>query len=147
MNAKRLILAVLVVFVAVWVTDFLIHGVWLQSTYKETAHLWRTEEEMVRHMGWMFLGQFLASLIFVILWAAGFASRSSLRLAGCYGLLMAAFQQAITLIMHAVQPMPVALSAKWFLAGLAQGVLMGLLVFFVYKPKPGAATAPETARA
>ena len=33
-------------FVGVWITDFLIHGVWLQSTYKETMSLWRPEAEM-----------------------------------------------------------------------------------------------------
>jgi len=33
------------------------------------------------------------------------------------------------------QPLLANLAVKWFISGLAQGVLMGVLVFFVYKPK------------
>ena len=33
MNPKRLLLAIVAVFVGVWVTDFIIHGVLLQNTY------------------------------------------------------------------------------------------------------------------
>jgi len=29
MNIKRLILAIVVAFVVLWVTDFLIHGIWM----------------------------------------------------------------------------------------------------------------------
>ena len=56
---------------------------------------------------------------------------------------MGLFSQATTLITYAVQPFPASLAVKWFLAGVVQGVLMGLLVFFVYKPKPEEAK-PQT---
>jgi len=39
MNPKRLILASVAVFLGVWITDFLIHGVWLANTYKESGWL------------------------------------------------------------------------------------------------------------
>jgi hypothetical protein len=32
MNPKRLILAIVVVFVGFWVTSYLIHGLWLNSS-------------------------------------------------------------------------------------------------------------------
>ena len=53
MNTKRLILAIVVAFVVLWVTDFLIHGVWMTSDYRATQQLWRTDAEMQSHMGWM----------------------------------------------------------------------------------------------
>ena len=118
-------------------TDFLIHGVWLQSTYKETMSLWRSEAEMQAHMGWLMLGQFLAASTFVVLWAKGFAESASIRCACLYGLFMSLFGQAATLVTYAVQPFPASLAVKWFLAGVVQGVLLGLLVFLVYKPRPG----------
>jgi len=136
MNPKRLILAIVAVFVGVWVTDFLIHGVWLQNTYKETMSLWRTEAEMQAHMGWLMLGQFLIAATFVVLYAKGFAAMACIRCACLYGLFMGLFSQAMTLITYVVQPFPGSLAVKWFIAGVAQGVLMGVLVFLVYKPKP-----------
>lgn len=136
MNPKRLILAIVAVFVGVFVTDFLIHGVWLQSTYKETMNLWRSETEMRAHMGWLMLGQFLVAATFVVLWAKGFAATACIRCACLYGMFMGLFSQAATLVTYAVQPLPGSLAVKWFIAGVAQGVLMGVLVFFVYKPKP-----------
>ena len=54
---------------------------------------------------------------------------------------MALFAQALTLITYVVQPMPGHLMAKWIIAGLVQGVLMGVVVFFVGRPKAAAVTA------
>lgn len=138
MNPKRLILAVVVVFVGFWVTSFLIHGVWLNPIYKETMNLWRSEAEMQKHMGPMFLGQFLWSVAFVVIWSRSFRTANSLGGSCLYGLLMGVFMQSNSLIMYSVQPMPGHLIAKWVIAGLAQGVLMGVLVFFVGRPKAAA---------
>jgi hypothetical protein len=136
MNPKRLIIAILAVFAGIWITDFLIHGVWLASSYKETANLWRPEAEMQARMGWLMLGQFLAAATFVVLWARGFAATARLGCACMYGLFMGLFSQGTTLVTYSVSPLPSDLAMKWFIAGVFQGVLMGVLVFFVYKPKP-----------
>jgi hypothetical protein len=138
MNPKRLVLAVVAVFVGFWVTSFLIHGVWLNPIYKETMNLWRSEEEMTKHMGWMFLGQLLWSVAFVVIWSKSFSAMNSLCGSCLYGLLMGLFMESNSLIMYCVQPMPGSLIAKWIVAGVAQGVLMGMLVFFVGKPKAAA---------
>ncbi len=135
MNLKRLVLAIIAVFVGVFATDFLIHGVWLKDAYKETASLWRPETEMQRHFGFLLAGQFLATLAFVVLWARGFAATACPSCACLYGLFMGLFAQAATLITYAVQPLPPEIAVKWFVAGVVQGVLMGLLVHLVYKPK------------
>ena len=136
MSTRRLILAIVVVFVGVWLTNFLIHGLWLQSTYKETMNLWRTEDEMRTHMGWLMLGQLLFATIFAVIWSKGFPVTASLGGSCLYGLCMGLFSQASTLVDYAVQPLPSSLAVKWFVAGLAQGVFLGILIFFVGKPKP-----------
>lgn len=141
MNPKRLVLAILAVFIGVFATDFVIHGVWLQGDYKATMSLWRTEAEMQSHMGWLLLGQLVAAATFVVLWAQGFAATARLRCACAYGLFMGLFGQAATLVTFAVQPLPASIAVKWFASGLVQGVLLGLLVFYVYKPKPEEAKA------
>ena len=134
MNPKRLFLAIVSVFVGIWLTDFLIHGIWLKNDYAASMNLWRPEAEMQAHMGWLMLGQFLAATMFVMIWARGFAATACLGCACVYGTCMGLFGQANTLITYAVQPLPAEIAVKWFMAGVAQGVLMGLLVFFVYKP-------------
>ncbi len=136
MNPKRLVLAIVAVFVGVWITDFLIHGLWLQSDYRATMNLWRPEAELQAHMGWLMLGQFLAAAMFVGIWAQGFAGQSCLGCACLYGVVMALFSQAATLITYAVQPLPASIAVKWFGSGVAQGVVMGVIAFFVYRPKP-----------
>ena len=144
MKPTRLILAVVAVFVGVWLTDFLIHGVWLQSTYKETASLWRPEAEMQSHMGWLFLGQFVLSVVFVVIWSKGFPATASLCGSAWYGTFMGLAKQANTLVTYAVQPLPANLAVKWFVSGLVQGALMGLLLYFVARPK-SAQAAPQPA--
>jgi len=69
MNIKRLILAIVVAFIVLWVTDFLIHGVWMTPDYRATQQLWRTDAEMTSRMGWMLCGQLLFVITFVIVWA------------------------------------------------------------------------------
>ena len=135
MNPKRLVLAIVAVFLGIWVTDYLIHGIWLANTYQATASLWRPEAEMQQHIGWLFLGEFLAALTFVVLWAKGPAPTAKPLCAILYGLFMGLYNQATTLITYTVQPLPASLAVKWFVAGIVQGVVLGVIVFFVYKPK------------
>ena len=144
MNMKRLALTTLVVFVGVFITDFLIHSVWLMETYRATASLWRPELEMGQHMGWLLLAQFLWSLAFVTIWARGFAPTAKTPLCAImYGLFMGVFFESSTLVLYAVQPFPGSLAAKWFFANVAQAVVMGLVTYSIYRPAPAATTAPD----
>ncbi|MFM8468574.1 MAG: hypothetical protein ACKODH_01175, partial [Limisphaerales bacterium] len=59
-----------------------------------------------------------------------------------YGLYMGLFSQANTLITYAVQPLPSEIAVKWFLSGAVQGVLLGVLVYFVYPPRVATEPAP-----
>jgi len=134
MKPKRLILTIIAVFVALWATDFLIHGVWLASTYKATMNLWRSDSEMQARMGWLFLGQFLAAFVFVVVWSKGFPATASAGGACLYGVLMGLFLQSNSLITYAVQPLPPSLTVKWICSGLVQGALLGIITFLVYRP-------------
>ena len=64
-NMKRLILSVIAMFVFIFASDFVIHSLLLGKTYKELAHLWRPEAELVSFMPWMMLGQLLIAKFFV----------------------------------------------------------------------------------
>ena len=137
MNFKRLVSAILVGFVFISATDFLIHGLWLKSDYLATASLWRTQAEMGATMKWILVSEILYAVTFVTIWAKGFADRSPcLKCACMYGLFMGLFLQVSTCISYAVSPVPSGLVLKWFFSGLAQTVLLGIVTFFVYKPLP-----------
>jgi hypothetical protein len=142
MNIKRLILAIVVAFIVLWVTDFLIHGVWMTPDYRATQQLWRTDVEMTSRMAWMLGAQLLFVITFVILWAKGFAERTSkISCAVGYAVLMGLFSGAWALIIYVVVPMPGSIAAKWFFAGIAQTILLGLVTFWIYKPAaPGVET-------
>jgi hypothetical protein len=135
MNIKRLLLAILAGWVVVFATDYLIHELWLGPVYAATKPLWRPESEMHTHFCWMLVAQFLIVATFVIVWAKGFAGRS-IGAAVSFGLLMGVFQQTWAIILFVVMPLPAELAIKWFLAGLVQAVLLGIVTSFVYKPAP-----------
>lgn len=139
MNTKRLVLAVVAVFIGVWVTDFLIHGVWLKADYAATSTLWRSEAEMGKHFPFLLAGQFLASLMFVLIWAH--AGIKTLARACAFGLCMGLAKEATTLVLYAVQPFPADLAVKWFFSGAVQATLMGAIAFFTYKSNAPSASA------
>src|SRR4051812_17292295 len=103
MNPKRLLLAIVAVFAGVWLTDYLVHGIWLKSAYQANAALWRPDTDIEARAGWLFLGQFLFTLTFVWIWATGFAARKTVGRACAYGMMMGVFRQAYTFILYAVQ--------------------------------------------
>ena len=135
MNMKRLILAILAGWVVVFATDYLIHELWLGPVYEATKSIWRPEEQMHTHICWMFFAQFLIVATFVIVWAKGFAG-GSMGTAVTFGLLMGAFQQTWAIILFVVLPIPGELAVKWFIGGLVQAVLLGIVTSLVYKPAP-----------
>jgi tryptophan-rich sensory protein len=142
MSPAKIALSVVVMFVATWLTDFLIHAVLLSADYGASKELWRSESDMVSHMGWMFLGQFLAAACMTIVYARGFAHRRSLKEACLFGLLMGLFGQAFVPIFYAVQPLPAMLCVKWIIFGAIQGVILGLVLFAVCKPNRESAPVP-----
>ena len=107
MNIPRLILAIVVGFVVIFGTDFLIHGVWMAPDYQATQQLWRPEAEMNSYRGWMFFAQLLLVFAFVMLWTR-WASTARITCAIGYGFLMGIFSGTWAIIMYVVLPMPCA---------------------------------------
>ena len=134
MNIPRLILAIVVAFLVLFLTDWLIHGKLMMADYLATQQLWRPDSEMAAHRGWMLLAQLLMVVTFVLLWTR-WASTARLSCAIGYGFLMGVFSGVWAIIMYVVLPMPCSIACKWFFAGIVQCILLGLVTFFVYKPK------------
>jgi hypothetical protein len=133
MNMKRLLLAIVAVYVVLFATDFLIHHFWLGPDYQATQQIWRPESETRGMMAWLIGAQVLMVITFVLLWTR-WADTARLGCAFGFGLLMGGFSGVWPMILYVVLPMPGALAAKWFFAGIAQSILLALVTFWVYKP-------------
>ncbi len=133
MNLTRTIIACVVAFAFIWVTDFLIHGFWLAPTYEATKELWRTEDEMVKRMPYMFGGQALVGVAFAILYATFVAEKRSLACSMLFGFLAAVFYCGNQSIMYCVAPYPGHLVAKWCLAGTAQMIGLSIILSLVFR--------------
>ncbi len=133
-NQKRFFLAFAAVAVFVLGSDFLMHGYWLDSTYKATASLWRSEAEMKRMVPWMLLGQMLSAYFLCLIFAQGYQGKGwkeGLR----FALLVAPFGLAHTFIQFSVTPIPGELFAKWILGGFLQYTGASVIAAAVYSGK------------
>ena len=138
MNIPRLLLAIVVAFIIIFGTDFLIHVMWLKPDYEATKAIWRPENEMKDYMLWMSLGQLLCAATLCVIWAMGFGGRCA-GTGALFGLIMGMFQQVWVLIIYMILPMPANLAVKWYFSGLSQAILIGIAVALIYKPRATAA--------
>jgi hypothetical protein len=123
---KRIALAVLAIFVAWSVLDFVIHGLILRSTYEATAQLWRPMEEM--KMSILYLAVLINALAFVGIYAGFFAERgiaTGLNYGLLYGL-GTGFSMGFGT--YSFMPIPVYLAAVWFVGTLVETLVGGILV-------------------
>ena len=131
-NVKRFMMAMGAVLVIFFVSDFIIHGVWLQPTYKATASLWRTETDMNDHFVWMILAHLIFAKYFTYLFVKGYEGRGigeGVR----FGLVMGIFNISNCLVQYTVSPIPGSLVANWAVEGIAQSILCAIVATVVYK--------------
>jgi hypothetical protein len=135
MNGPRLFLAIVVALVFVAGSDWLMHVTWLQSYYHVMPSLWRDRPEMQSRCIFMIASQLLSVIAFLYIWArTGWRRRSVVD--GCvFGFWMGAWQQAFTIALYVAMPLTLGLTAKVFLAGVGQGVVLGAIGALIYKPR------------
>lgn len=123
------------VFLFIWASDFLIHGVLLKTTYMDTASLWRTEEEMQKRIFWMFLSQLISAKFLTILFARGYENGNGVAEGFRFGFLLAPLMIAPILVQYTVSPIPINLIVAWILAGIVQTVGASMVAGAVYGSK------------
>ena len=134
LNLRKVTTGVFVMFLYVWVSDFLIHGIILGPMYAATQSLWRSQMEMRSHMGWMLLGQFLIAKFLMIIYAKGYQNKG--RWEGFrFGLLVGPLMVAPNFMMYAVAPWPLNLVGSWIGLGLLQAIGAGFVAQAVYSKK------------
>ena len=137
---KRIILAVIAVFVLWQALDFVIHGLILMKTYEATASLWRPMAEM--KMGLMRVVGVLTAIAFVCLYAWLIRDKS-VATGLSYGLIFGvATGVSMGFGTYCVVPVPLMLAVVWCAGTLVETALGGVLVGWIVKePVPTAASS------
>ncbi len=122
---KKALATTAVLFLYIFVFEWVFHGIMLAEQYRATAYLWRPESEMMARMGWMVGGQFLIAV---------FLSRIFGHLESGYvkmGALLGALYGAGQLIMYSVAPYTLLLTVVWVVGAVVEYALAGLVYGFV----------------
>ncbi len=135
MNAKKIVLSGIAVFVAFFVLEFLIHGVLIKPLYDATVDVWRPHEYAQKLMGLMALGQLVFAFVFVFIYTKGFEPAKAgigqgMRFGFLIGLLTAPLS---ALLWYVVLPIPETLAAAWFVAGMVECLVAGAVAGLLYR--------------
>ncbi|MDR4497524.1 MAG: hypothetical protein MRK02_06325 [Candidatus Scalindua sp.] len=130
---KKIIIAIISVFILWSIIDFVIHGIILTDAYEATAKLWRPMEEM--KMGLMRIVVLISSIVFVLIYAI-FFSEQNIKSGLKYGTL---FGIGAGISMgygsYAVMPVPYSMAFTWFVGVVIEAALGGLLIGVIIKNK------------
>ena len=121
---SRCIFTVIVVFIAVFAFDFLVHGFLLKQAYSDTASLWRPEAEYKFPV--MLLSQFLFALFFTYLYTRHHEQKGigeGVRFGTYIGLILA----AIEIGKYAYMPVPLFLPLAWAGTQFLKSVIIGMI--------------------
>jgi hypothetical protein len=145
MNTKKWVITSLVVFVAAQILEFIIHYLILGSAYQATSHLWRPEEEMNQMMWLMWLTGLVWAFLFVYIFAKGYEGRGIME-GVRFGLIIGVFYSLpMSLGNYVTVPIPFNLALNWFIFGMIEITILGILAALLYKPilAPAAADKSE----
>lgn len=135
MKTKSFWISVGIVWFTMVATDFLCHGIWLAPLYMETAHFWRTQDEMQKMLPLIWLSNFMFSSSFVWIYMQGVTKSDPWGQAFRYALailLVSRFPEHMG--MWATAPFPGELVMKWVFISTFQALLASWVVtFFLHK--------------
>ena len=143
MNTKKFIIAFVVVFVILEITNYLIYMGILGSAFMNDMYknVFRTEEDMNSKMWIMYLMDLIWSYFFVFFFVKGYENKGwmeGLRFGiyiGIFYMLVVSFQY------YAMFPLEFGLVIQMFIYSFIQAILFGIITSLIYKPK----VMPQTA--
>ncbi len=145
MNTKRWVFASLAIFILSQILEFIIHGLILSGAYEATAALWRPEQEMNSMMWMMWLSGLIIAFIFVYIFAKGYEGKGIMEGIRFGVLIGIFFSIPMSLGSFAMISMPGALAISWFIWGVIEYTLLGIVTALIYKPVSAPATKTATA--
>ncbi len=139
MDMKKTIGAIVAAFVVYTGTGYLIHEVLLKGAYMASAGVWRSEEAMNHKMWIMFLAQFIFAVGAVLVYQRGVEKKSWIGQGIRFGILLSLVASVPGfMINYVVLPVHHRLALHWILTGIAQMILVALVIAGICQPKANA---------
>lgn len=133
MNIKRYVIAGIAVFATFQVCDMIIHGRILMKDYEALASMWRPD--MMSLMWIMWITGLILSFLFAFVFVKGYEARGMLE-GVRYGLVIGLMMNGVGAFnQYVLFPIPFVLAVKWFVFGMIEFILAGLVVAAIYRPK------------
>lgn len=129
--AKRIILAVVAVFISWSTLDFILHGLLLRSTYEASANLWRPMDQM--NMPLMYSVTLVFAACFVLIYGQLVGKKSlvaGIQFGALFGL---ATGISMGFGSYSYMPIPLTLAWSWFLGSWIETIAAGLIVGAIVK--------------
>ncbi len=140
MNLKKLAIAIVVSFIILLVSGFLIHGVWLANTYTQmraSGMNFRPATDMMHKMWIIWVSNFVYAFLFVFVYARGSENKPWVGQGVRFGIIATLFTVVPnTLNDYLVYNISYTLAVKWMISGLVVLVIMGVVVAAICKKPP-----------
>lgn len=141
---KKVWVGFIAAYITFMVLDFVIHEVILKSTYmaESMKQLWRPPEEQ---MWWMtFIINAVFAFFFSFIFSKGYEAKGiaeGVRYGLYIGLM---FTIPMAYGTYAFMPIEYSLALQWFIYGMIEMILAGIVLALVYDMKPKAAAPPSS---
>jgi len=126
---KKLVLAIVVAYIVLMGTNYLVHEIWLMPDYNAIPASHRSAAE-IQHRFWaMCVGQFFFAAMFAYIYTRGREAKPWLTQGLRYGIVMT-FMTVVpySLSQYVVYIVPHVLAIKWMIAGGIQLLILGAIV-------------------
>lgn len=132
MNVKRFIAASLLVFLAFEIIDAIVHMGILAKTYQSMAYLWRPD--MMSKMWIMHVGSLILAFLFTYIFIRGYENKGIAE-GFRYGIIIGLFSNIpYGFYSYTMYPLPLSLCLQWFIYGMVEFIICGMITAAVYKP-------------
>ncbi|MCW8804821.1 MAG: hypothetical protein OQK56_00040 [Ignavibacteriaceae bacterium] len=138
MNQKKFWIAFIVVFIVYEITNFIVHGLILGSTYmnEEITPLFRPQAILDSTMWLRLFTELVWSFFFTFIFVKGYENKGIME-GVKFGIYVGLFYSFVWAYQsYWMYPMPYSLALQWFIFGLIQCIILGILAAMIYKPKP-----------
>jgi hypothetical protein len=132
MNVKRFIWASIAVFVASEISSAIIHQGILAKTYQTLGPIWRPD---MMSLMWMYhVGSFVLAFLFTYIFTKGYENKGiaeGIR----FGIVIGLFANIpYAFYEYAMYPLPFSLCLQWFIYGMIEFIIVGIIAAAIYKP-------------
>jgi ABC-type glycerol-3-phosphate transport system permease component len=126
---RKLILAIVVAYILLMGTDYLVHDIWLMPDYTKISSSFRPQAQIMHRFWAMAIGEFLFTALFAYIYQRGAEMKPWVGQGIRYAILMTFFTVIpYSLSEYDVYNIPHLLAVKWMVAGFVQLLILGLVV-------------------